>query len=114
MQVGESEQARGHFPVEGERRAVAGGRAEGVLVGYVVCSHEQLHVVGQGFGICAEPQSERRRHRNLQVGVAGHKDVLVFIAKFEQLVEKTLSFRGDAAQLVAHEQFEVDEHLVVA
>ncbi len=38
----------------------------------------------------------------------------MFLAKFEQFVEKSLSLRGDAAQLVAHEQFEVDEYLVVA
>ena len=99
---------------EGERRAIARSRAEGILVGYVVCGHQHLHVVDERLGIGTEPQSERRGHGHLQVRVSGHQVVLVFLAQLYQAVEQLLDGHTDIQQLVAHEQLEVDEHLIVA
>ena len=51
----EAEQTCGHFAVEREGGAVAGGGAERVLVGYIVGRDEHLHVVAEAFGIGSEP-----------------------------------------------------------
>ena len=48
------------------------------------------------------------------MGVAWHEHVFQLVALGNELVEEHLHQLGNVAQLVASEQFQVDEHLVVA
>ena len=48
------------------------------------------------------------------MGVAWHEDILVFLAQRLETVEEPGDGVGYVAKLVAHEELEVDEHLVVA
>ena len=110
----EAQQAGGHRAVEGERRPVPCGGTQGVLVGDVPGRGDEAHVVDQRLGVGPEPQSERRGHGDLQMGVPGHQYVAVAFAELLQAVEECLRVVGDLAQLVAQEELEVDEYLVVA
>ena len=97
-----------------ERRAVSGGRSQRVLIGDVPRRGQQAHVVDERLGIGPEPQSERRGHGDLQVGVARHQHRFVAFAELLQPVEDYLHGVGRLPQLVAQEQFEVHQHLIVA
>jgi len=110
----EAHQTGGHRAVERERRAVSGGRAERVLVGDMPCGGNQPHVVYERLGIGAEPESERRGHGDLQVGVPRHQHLLVLFAQALQPVEQRFYGVGCLAQFVAQEKFEVHQHLIVA
>ena len=48
------------------------------------------------------------------MGVSWHEHVLVLVALLYELVEENLHLLGDILQLVACEQLQIDEHLVVA
>ena len=50
----------------------------------------------------------------MQVGVAGHEDVAVTLALLLQGAEQAAHGLGHAAQAVAGEELEVEQHLVVA
>ena len=54
----EAQQAGGHRTVEGEGRAIAGGRTEGVAVAHAEGGLQEHHVVHKALGIGAEPQAE--------------------------------------------------------
>ena len=110
----EAQQLGGHRAVQGERRAIAGGRAEGVAVGHAPGGEEVEHVVGKRFGIGAKPQSEAAGHSHLQVCVARHEHVLILLALLQQLVKQNLHAVDHLAQLMACEELQVNEHLVVA
>ena len=114
VQLLETHEARGHRAVERERRAVAGGRSQRILVGYVPRRGEQPHVVHERFGVGPEPEPERRGHGDLEVGVARHQHLLVAFAQLLQPVEERAHRTGDLPQFVAQEQFEVHQHLIVA
>ena len=113
-QVAEAEQLGGEGPVEGERAAIAGGCAKGVLVGHVPRGGEHGHVVGQALGICAKPQAERGGHGHLEVRIARDEDVLIFLALGLQHVKEFDEVLGQVLYLVAYVEFEVQQHLVVA
>ena len=48
------------------------------------------------------------------MGIARHQDVCIGTALLHQYLEKTLCEQGDLLESVAHEEFEIDQHLVVA
>lgn len=48
------------------------------------------------------------------MGVARHEHVLELLALLQQLVEKHLYAFGHLSQLVTREEFQVDQHLVIA
>ena len=48
------------------------------------------------------------------MGVARHEDVLILLALGDEFVEKALHLVGYILELMASEEFEVNEHLVVA
>lgn len=110
----EAQQAGGHRAVEGEGRAVAGGGAEGIAVAHAEGGLQEHHVVHEALGIGAEPQAEGRGHGNLQMGVAGHEDALVAFALADEHVEELLDGLGDVLDLLAGEELEIEQHLVVA
>ena len=110
----EAHQTGGHRAVERERRAVSGGRAERVLVGDMPCGGNEPHVIYERFGVGAEPESERRGHGDLEVGVTRHQHLLILFALLLQPVEDPLHGVGHLPQFVAQEQFEVHEDLIVA
>ena len=114
VQCLESQQVRGHRAVERERGAVSGGRSQRVLVGDVPRCGEHPHVVHQRFGIGPEPESERRGHGDLQVGVSRHQHLAVALALLLQTVEERVDVAGDAPQLIAQEELQIDQYLVVA
>ena len=78
------------------------------------CGGNQPHVVYERLGIGAEPESERRGHGDLQVGVPRHQHLLVLFAQALQPVEQRFYGVGRLAQFVAQEKFEVHQHLIVA
>ena len=110
----EAEQLGCHGAVQGERRAVACRRAEGVAVGDAVGSLQHDEVIDEAFRVGTQPEAEAAGHGYLQVGVAGHEDVLVALALPLQFGEECLHVLGHEAQLLADEEFQIDQHLVVA
>ncbi len=110
----EAEQAGRHRAVERERRTVARGRAEGVLVGDLPGGGHQPQVVDERFGIGAEPEAERRGHGDLEVGVARHQHLAIALRELLQPVEEGPHVARHGLQLVAQEEFQIDQHLVVA
>ena len=73
-----------------------------------------MHVVGQRLGIGTKPQAEAAGHGHLQMGIARHQRVLVLLAERLQAVEEQLHLVGQLTHLVAIEQLQVYQHLVVA
>ena len=110
----EAQEVGGQLTVEREAAAIAGGRAQGVAVGHPVGGLHEEHVVGQTLGISSEPQSERRGHGHLQMGVARHEHVLELLALGDELVEEILDERGRGVETVTDEELQVEQHLVVA
>ena len=64
--------------------------------------------------MCSEPQTERRRHGHLQVGIARHEHVLILLALLLQFCEEVVDGLGHEFQLMAGKQLQVHQHLVVA
>lgn len=97
----------------GNELPVAGGRAKRITVCHLVSGLQKEHVVGQRLGISTEPQSETRRHGNLHVGISRHEHILILVALLYKLVEEYLHMLGNVLQLMACEELQVNEHLVV-
>ena len=74
---------------------------------------QEEHVVHQALGVRTEPETERRGHGYLQMGVAGHEHLLVGLALLLQRVEKAFGQPGNFLQAVTCEQLQVEQHLVV-
>ena len=111
---GEAQQVRGQLAVQREGVAVAGGGAERIAVHHLVGPAQQVHVVHERLGIGAEPQAEGRGHRHLRVRVAGQQHLLVAVAEALQGTEQGQDLSAHGAQLVAQEELDVHEDLVVA
>ena len=109
----EAQQVRSHLAVERKRRTIAGSRTQRIAVGYFPSRQQILHIVNQPFSVSAKPQTETRRHGHLQMRVARHQHILVAVALLNQLVEELLGELGYLTNLVADEQLQIDEHLVV-
>ena len=114
VQGAEAQQFRRAGAVQRGGGSVPGGAAEGVLVHHVPGGLEHHQVIGEAFGVGAQPQAEGGRHCHLQVRIARHQDVFQFLGFLLQQVEQ----RGDLAdgllQAVPGEQLDVHGDLVVA
>jgi len=93
----EAQQPRGHFPVERERRAVAGGRSQRILVADAVGGQQHFRVVDQALRIGSEPKTERRRHGDLPVRIARHQHLLVLFGQLLQHSEQFAALPDDFA-----------------
>ena len=114
MGTGKAEQLGSHLAVQREGASGTCGRAQRVLVGYLIGGEDKLHVVGQRLGIGAEPEPERRGHGHLQMRIGRHQFVAVLLRQRLQAVEQLAHGLRQMLQLIAEEELQVDEHLVVA
>ncbi len=78
IKIVKAQQLGGHFTVQGERRSIAGSRAKRVFIDDPVSGLQCDDIVDEAFGVGAKPQSEGRRHGELQVGVSRQKFLFVF------------------------------------
>ena len=75
---------------------------------------QEEHVIHQALGVGTKPEAKRRRHGNLQVGVARHEHTFVALALLNQCLEELLHSLGDGLNLGPGEELQVNEDLVVA
>ena len=75
---------------------------------------DEAHIIYERLGISAEPKAKGRGHGNLQVRVARHQDLLVLLGELLQAIEEGANLGGDLLQLLAQEELQIDQHLVVA
>ena len=73
-----------------------------------------LHVIHESFSVGTKPQAERTGHCHLQMRVAWHEHVLVPFRLRDEFVEEVLHQSCNLLDLVADEQLQIHQHLVVA
>ena len=71
-------------------------------------------VIDKALCIGTQPESETAGHRHLQVRVAWHKNIFVAFALLLQLCKEAADILCHEAKLLADEEFQIDQHLVVA
>ena len=72
VQRAESQQFRGAEAVQRRGGTVARRASERVLVHDVPGRLEEYEIVGEAFGVGAQPKAEGRGHRHLQMRIARH------------------------------------------
>ena len=109
----EAQQFGGHTAIQRERRAITRSRSERILICDFVCRSDHLHIIDQRLGISAKPQTKRRRHCHLQMGVTRHQHVSILVAQLLQALKQSFGMLSHHSQLVTHKEFQIDQHLIV-
>ena len=93
---------------------MACGRAQGVAIIHLVGGAQHRQIVGKRLGIGAKPQSERRWHCHLQVGVARHQHMLIALTLGLEGAKQRGEVMHHLFNFASNKETKVDQHLVVA
>ena len=110
----EAEQVGCHLAVERERRAITRRTSQRITIDNLISGIEHSEVIDQSLCVSTKPKAERRRHCHLEMRIAWHEHVLILLALLNEHVEKLDGETSDLLKLVAHIQFQIDQHLIVA
>ena len=93
--------------------AISGSGAQRILIAHLKSSLQEKHIIYQTLSIRSKPKPERRRHRNLQMSITRHQNILVTLTLTNQNMKQLLYSLCYFSDLSTSEKFQIKQHLII-